>query len=225
MYVTAQNLAESYPDGLKGIMFDCDGVMFDTRDCNAQFYNLILERMGLGPMTKAQGDFVHVATVAQSLEHIIPRARWDEIPKARTSVNYVTEILPLMRIEPGLLELLQTLRAMNIRMAVYTNRTNTMEMVLDRWGLSSFFFPVITAQKVKGKPHPEGAFKILDAWNARPSEVAFIGDSTADQQAAAGAKVPFWAFKNESLAAHRHVPDFWSVRRVLMQWRDAVHSR
>ncbi|MFV0350154.1 MAG: HAD family hydrolase [Halodesulfovibrio sp.] len=225
MYVTAHNLRDAYPDGITGIIFDCDGVMFDTRECNVQYYNLILSRMGLDPMTKEEEDFVHVATVVQSLEYIVPRSRWNELPEARKAVNYVQEIMPHMRPEPGLFEFLETLRSMNLRMAVYTNRTNTMELVLERWGISSFFFPVMTAQKVKGKPHPEGAFKILEAWGAKPSDVAFIGDSTADQRAAEASGIPFWAFKNESLLAQRHVPDFWSLRRALIQWGEESCSR
>jgi len=219
VFVTPHNLDVAYPQGIAGVIFDCDGVMFDTRHCNVEYYNRILGRMGLPPMTTAQEDYVHVATVGASLEHIIPRSRWHEIPEARRSVNYVKEIMPHMRPEPGLFEFLQTLRALGIRMAVYTNRTNSMELVLDRWGISSFFQPVITAQKVRGKPHPEGAFRILEAWRTAPGEVAFIGDSHADQQAAAGAGIPFWAFRNETLYAHRHVTDFWSVRRAFLQWK------
>ncbi len=219
MYVTPQTLAEGFPDGLIGLAFDCDGVMFDTRDCNIRFYNLILERMGLPPMAPAQEDFVHFATVQASLEYIIPRSRWAEIPIVRKSVDYVAEIMPLMRPEPGLMELLATLQTLHIRMAVYTNRTNTMELTLDRWGMTSYFFPVITAAVVRGKPHPEGAFRILEAWGAKPGQIAFIGDSTADQGAAQGAGVPFWAFKNETLAADRHIPDFWSLRQAILQWK------
>lgn len=225
MYVTVNNLAASYPNGMRGIIFDCDGVMFDTRDCNMQYYNLILNNMGLPPMTPSQEDYVHVATVGQSLEHIIPRNRWHEIPAARKTVDYVSEIMPLMRPEPGLFELLQTLRSLNIRMAVYTNRTNSMELVLEKWNIAHNFFPVITAQKVKGKPHPEGGFRILEAWGAKADEVAFIGDSTADQGAAAGSGIPFWAFKNPTLHAQRHIPDFWSVRRVLLEWSRESCSR
>jgi len=224
VFVSVQNLKESFPNGIQGLIFDCDGVMFDTRDCNVQFYNLILERLGIGPMTRSQEDFVHVATVAESLKHIIPEARWDEIPTARQSVDYVAEIMPLMRVEPGLTELLETLHTMGKRMAVFTNRTNTMELVLEKWNLAQFFFPVMTAQKVKGKPNPEGAFRILEAWDARPEEVVFVGDSTADQQAAAAAGIPFWAFKNSALEAHRHIPDFWSMRQVLMEWDKECRS-
>ena len=33
--------------GLKGIIFDCDGVLFDSRDVNIKYYNMIKDALGL----------------------------------------------------------------------------------------------------------------------------------------------------------------------------------
>ncbi|ABB38970.1 HAD-superfamily hydrolase, subfamily IA, variant 1 [Oleidesulfovibrio alaskensis G20] len=224
MLLTAHYLASRFPRGLHGVVFDCDGVLFDSRAANMRYYNLILEKLGLGPMTAAQEDYVHMHTVGESLVHIIPPAMHDRMGWARKQVDYLKEIVPSMEPEPGLLEFLALLRDNGVRMAVHTNRTNSMEYVLDVFDMSGFFHPVMTASKVVAKPHPEGVNKVLEAWECGRDEIAFVGDSLLDSQAAHSAEVPFWAFRNETLQAERHINDFWSLRAQFVQYFSLLAS-
>jgi len=203
------------PRPLAGIAFDCDGVMFDSRQVNVVYYNLIKKRLGLPPMDKGQEDYVHAHAVRESLAHIVPRERWDEIEEARAAIDY-REVLPAMRPEPGLYELLWWLRDRGVRLAVYTNRTTTMEAVLEYFDLWHYFDLVITARTVRAKPHPEGMHRIMRAWGCGPRDMAYLGDSGLDAEAARAAGVPLWSFRNESLPAAMHVTDFWSLRSRLM---------
>lgn len=201
--------------GLKGVVFDCDGVMFDTRALNMRFYNLILDRMGLPPMDKGQEDYVHAHAVRESIAHIAPEGRLDEALTVWKGIDY-TELIPSMVPEDGLYELLGTLRAAGLKMGVFTNRTNTMELVLEKFGMAQFFDPVMTARIVAPKPHPEGMHRILEAWNIAPHEMAYIGDTELDAQVAGAVGVPFWAYGNESLQAQMYLRDFWSLRRRIV---------
>ena len=36
---------------IRGVVFDCDGVLFDSRDVNRHYYNHILGALGLEPMS------------------------------------------------------------------------------------------------------------------------------------------------------------------------------
>lgn len=219
MYLTSHSLSDRFPKGIGGVVFDCDGVMFDTWESNMFFYNLVLERMGLPPMTPSQERYVHMATVIDSLAHIIPPSHAHRLKEARKSVSYTEEIMPKMVMAEGLMELLEVLRGLNIRLAVHTNRTNTMECVLERFGLSCFFDQVMTASQVTGKPSPEGLFQILRTWNMSPDQIVFIGDTQADEHAARHAGVDFWAYRNQQLLARQHVHDFWAVRGAFLQWQ------
>ena len=50
---------------IAGLVFDCDGVLFDTRDVNRFYYNHILEELGLAPMTpKKRYAFMHTVDAA-----------------------------------------------------------------------------------------------------------------------------------------------------------------
>ena len=44
---------------IRVLIFDCDGVMFDSRQSNISYYNHLLEHFDLHPMTKGQIAYVH----------------------------------------------------------------------------------------------------------------------------------------------------------------------
>lgn len=204
--------------GVKGIIFDCDGVLFDTKESNAQYYNAIIARLGLGPMTPEQELYCHTHTVLDSIAHITPPDRLPEALQARKDVSYAKEILPHLRPFQGLYEVLDALRQRGFRLGVHTNRTTTMEDVASRYGLGSYFFPIMTASKALAKPHPEGVHKVLSAWGIKPQEAVFIGDSHIDQAAAENAGVPFWVFGQQPLQARVRVPDWFAMLRALGNW-------
>jgi phosphoglycolate phosphatase-like HAD superfamily hydrolase len=63
------------------IIFDCDGVMFDSRQANVNFYNHILFHFGLPPLTNEDVEFVHMHTVVESLNHIFRGTTCNTIEK------------------------------------------------------------------------------------------------------------------------------------------------
>jgi len=204
--------------GLQGLIFDCDGVLFDSLESNKLYYNTILSKLDLPPMTPEQEAYVHVHAVRQSMAFIIPEARHADMEEARGRVDYFREILPHLKPEPGLFELLSGLRAVGMRLAMSTNRTTTMERVAWRFGLNEYFFPIMTASKVAAKPHPEGVHNILRYWGASAANVAYIGDSWVDQATALASGVRFWAYKSPKLNAVVHVQDFWQLIRGFGLW-------
>ncbi len=203
--------------GLQGLVFDCDGVLFDSRDVNVHFYNRVREYFGFGPISSDEEEFVHMHSVMDSLRHILPPECLERLDEVRAHINYV-ELLPYMRMEEGVPELLELLRSKGLRIAVNTNRTTTMDLLLQMHGLADFFWPVMTAGLVsRPKPHPESMYRILELWSIQPRNVAFIGDSVVDQATAGSSGVPFWAYKNQYLDAEMLIPDFWTLREFLAQ--------
>ena len=194
--------------GLKGIIFDCDGVLFDSRDVNIKYYNMIKDALGLPPMNKEEEEYVHMHSVIESLCFIVPEELHSKLSEARQNITYKT-LIPYMQMEDGLFPLLQFLKKKKIVCAVFTNRTTTMQLVLEYFNLVHYFDCVISASSVAcSKPHPEGIFKILKRFHLSPRDVVFIGDSELDQKAASLAKMRFWSFKNQDLRADMYIPDF-----------------
>ena len=198
---------------VRGIIFDCDGVLIDSQKANLRFYTLILEKMGLPGMNAKDETYVHMHTVQESLARIVPPDRLQEAEQTARDISY-REVMDWVRPQPGLMQFLSLLQAGNIRCAVSTNRTNTLSLVLEHFDLGQFFHPVVSASDVTWpKPHPESVYWVLQTWRFAPQDVAFIGDSTVDQYTAEAAGVTFWAYGNPHLEADRYIVDYWSLHQ------------
>ena len=184
---------------ISAIIFDCDGVMFDSRQANINFYNHLLERYGLPLMTEDMVAYVHMNTADKSVRHIFDGTPFTEEAQAyRMQMDY-TPFINDMVIEPGFKDLLRDLKP-RVGLAVATNRSNTIGEVLEQNGLSGFFDIVVSSLDVKNpKPHPESIHKILDFFDLAPDQAVYIGDSLIDLETARAAGVYFIAYGNGGL--------------------------
>ena len=200
---------------IAAVIFDCDGVMFDSRQANINFYNHLLERYGLPPMTKDKIDYVHMHTGEKSVRYIFDGTPFTEEAEAyRLQVDY-TPFLKDMVIEPGLKNLLAKLKP-RVGLAVATNRTNTIEEVLKQNGLTGFFDIVVSPLDVENpKPHPESIHKILDFFQLGPDQAIYVGDSLIDLETAAAAGVYFIAYGNGNLESHLRAGSMEEIEQIL----------
>jgi phosphoglycolate phosphatase len=203
--------------GTRAVIFDCDGVMFDSRRANIHFYNHILQRFGLPPMSDEKISFVHMHTADESIREIFAGTPFvDQAQAYRWKIDY-TPFIRDMRMEPGLKELLDLLKP-RVGLAVATNRSDTIGRVLSWNGLESYFDIVVSSLDVKNpKPHPESLLKILHFFGIGPREAFYVGDSSVDSETAAAAAVPFIAYKNRSLEAGHHVDHLMEVADIVLR--------
>ena len=200
---------------LKVVAFDCDGVMFDSREANRAYYNHLLERFDQPTMTASQLSYVHMHTVDESLDHLFadPTVR-RAADVYRKELGYLP-FLRYMEMEPGLVTLLEALRP-RYKTAVATNRTDTMAIVLTDNHIDHLFDLVVCALDVTfPKPHPESLRKVANHFSVSPEEVIYVGDSEVDEMAAAAAHVPFIAYRNPSLTAHAHIRHLIEIEGLL----------
>ena len=92
---------------LKLVVFDCDGVMFDSRYANREYYNHLLEKFGQPPMDRQAEDYVHSHNVMDAVDFIFSNNPQliAEVHNYRQTVDY-TPFLEYMVIEPDLKEFL-----------------------------------------------------------------------------------------------------------------------
>ncbi|MCF8077537.1 MAG: HAD family hydrolase [Desulfotignum sp.] len=187
---------------IKAVVFDCDGVMFDTAMANRKFYDQILDHFNKPPLTDTQFIQVHMMTVADAVSYLF--AEMTDLNPVFQCVKQIGahNFIPYMEIAHGLVDLLTGLKFHGYIRAVATNRTDTMEQVLIHYGLTDQFDMVVTAADVKNpKPHPEPLEKIMDRFLLSPDQILFVGDSMYDQQAARAAGTVFAAFRQPQLEA------------------------
>lgn len=193
---------------LTGLIFDCDGVLFDSKEANTAYYNHIRLAVLLPPMSEEEAAYSHMVSTDEALERMIPEERRLQAITARNNTSYRDTFMTLMRPSPHMHEFLRALKASGIAMALCTNRGDSVHYVLEHFGLTEYFSPVMTVSHARPKPDPDGLRKILDRWGMEPKTVAFLGDSLVDQHAASAAGVPFWSFNNPGLPADLHVSSF-----------------
>ena len=134
-----------YNEMLKLIVFDCDGVMFDSREANRIYYNDLLDSFGRPPMSEAELQHVHSHNVADSVAHVFrhyPDQDLEAVHRHRLQSSY-TPYLAHMIIEPDLIGFLELVRD-RYHLAISTNRTTTMDPLLEAYGLSSYFEKIVT---------------------------------------------------------------------------------
>jgi phosphoglycolate phosphatase len=200
----------------KTIIYDCDGVMFDSLEANFAFYERIMTPLGLtlDRQDEATMRVLHTYANRDVLAFFFPEEpKKSQALELAAAVKY-RELIPLMRMEQGFMATLESLHP-RFHLAVCTNRSTSMEELLATFGLSRFFGYVMTAALVTNpKPHPEPLLKILQHYGIAPHEALFVGDSDLDRQSAAAAGVPFVAYKAD-LPGFAHIDHHSEILSLL----------
>jgi HAD superfamily hydrolase (TIGR01549 family) len=187
---------------MRCVIYDCDGVLFDSIESNMKLYNDLCAKVGREPLKDEEIKYVHTHTVYEALRFIFGQE--DGLQKsALESLKKFDwrEYVGYLKMEPYLLQTLNLLKAGGITRAINTNRTTSMKHIMERFHLWPFFDMVVTALDVtKPKPHPESIQKIIQNLNLRKHETVFVGDSEIDQQTAQSSGIRFIAYKNREIA-------------------------
>ncbi|QCQ20791.1 HAD family hydrolase [Desulfoglaeba alkanexedens] len=201
---------------IKVTVFDCDGVLFDSREANVHFYNHVLEHVGRPAVRPEQEEFIHMHAVRDSLAFLIGPG-----PLLEKALDYCqsfdfSRFNRYLKVEPGLEELLAALRG-RYHVVLATNRTVSTRQLLADFNLERFFDHLVTAADVTHpKPHPESMQRIMNRFSAEPREILFVGDSPVDEQLARATGVFFAAYKNPALQAHFHIQHFGRLKDLLV---------
>ena len=197
------------------VIFDCDGVMFDSKNANREYYNHILAQFGHPPMVEDELEYVHAHHVEDSVRHIYRNypADYKKADEYRKQLDY-TPYLKYMLMEPDLIEFLEFLKP-SFKIAISTNRSSTMNIVLSMFDLTKYYDMVVTALDVeKSKPHPEALHKILAHFQCTAESAIYIGDSYIDREHTEAVGMEMIAFKKPGLSAEYHVSSFMEIVRL-----------
>jgi phosphoglycolate phosphatase len=196
------------PYAFQVLVFDCDGVLFDSREANTRFYSHIMQEIGRPPVRPEQQGFIHMYPVRESLHFLLPEEQdfqkaWDYTQTIDFKAFHV-----FLKPEPGLVDFLESARTTHL-IAMATNRTVSTRDILSHFNLEQYFDLVVSASDVRyPKPHPESMERILEAFQVKPHQVLYVGDSQVDEALAASTGVCFVAYKNPALMASFHIIHF-----------------
>jgi HAD superfamily hydrolase (TIGR01509 family) len=206
------------------IIFDCDGVLFDSAAANVAYYNAVLGRLGQQPLDAEWSRRAHFLS-----SHQLYDAMFGAGSALAAAARHVageldyTPFYPLMRPMPGLHRVLESLTA-HYHLAMATNRSATVVGVMRQFRLDRFVELAIGAHDVpRPKPHPDMIEKCLAHFRLRPPAAVYVGDSETDRAAALAAGVHFVAVGGATPAEHR-VRELSQLPALLAQLADTVVS-
>jgi phosphoglycolate phosphatase len=174
------------------VIFDCDGVLFDSEPANLAFYREVLKLAEAPPMPESAEAAYHSLASAQLFDKLLgdqPEllARVKAIAKATP----YTPFFPLMGPKPLLRETL-TLLKQSYSIAMATNRGQTTRGVLEHFDLASLFDLAVGVLDVaRPKPAPDMLLRCLEHFGAAPEEAVYVGDQPTDLEAAEAASLRF----------------------------------
>ena len=174
------------------VMFDADGVLFDSTEANTAYYNAIYALMGEPPMSPEEekaGVFMAAPQVFE-LRAQGDRVKFDrmrEIARTMDATPFFNLMRPPVELRPFLSALKQ-----RYRLALATNRSATIPALIDHLGLDGIFDAVASArEKVRPKPAPDIVELCLERAGVAAARAVYVGDSQTDRIAAEAAGVHF----------------------------------
>lgn len=174
------------------VIFDCDGVLFDSEPANLAFYREVLRLADAPPTPESDEAAYHSLASAQLFEKMFGD-RPDVLAKVKEiarATDY-TSFFPLMQPKPLLRETLAALRATRAT-AMATNRGQTTRGVLRHFGLDHLFdLAVGVLDVVRPKPAPDMLELCLERLGVAAGEAVYVGDQPTDLEAATGAGIRF----------------------------------
>jgi beta-phosphoglucomutase family hydrolase len=179
-------------DGNKweGVIFDMDGVLIDSHPVHKKVWAQFLASINR-PVSDEELDFVLDGRKREEiLRHYLGDLSPEQIQEyGRLKNELYRESEGDLQVVSGVLEFLDTLQAVGIRMAVATSASSVRAHdILDRLGLLPRFRAVVTANDVaRGKPDPEIFVRAADQLKLFPRNLLVVEDAVSGVKGAKSA--------------------------------------
>ncbi|HKL48608.1 MAG TPA: HAD family hydrolase [Desulfuromonadales bacterium] len=183
---------------LQGIIFDCDGVLFESRRANLAYYNTVFELLGeqlvVHPDDESRARLCHTACSRDVFHDLLGPEKVQHALDCAAELDY-KKFIPLMKPMPEMAEALDRLSC-KYSLALATNRGASAESILHYFDLHRHFTAIVTSRDVpRPKPFPDMLHLALKRMELPVEQVLYVGDSNLDRLAASEAHILFAAYK------------------------------
>lgn len=178
----------------RGVVFDLDATLIDSHQAIYLSFRHTYETLGLPPLSfdevRRVVGFGLTQTFLELLgEERVPialrlfRQKYEEIFRQHTLLL------------PGAREVLETLHARGIQLAIATNKLGRFSREIFRhFGIDHLFTAIVGDEDVaRNKPHPDMVLFAIEKMGLKKEEVIMVGDSLIDVQTARNAGIRVYA--------------------------------
>jgi HAD superfamily hydrolase (TIGR01509 family) len=215
----------SDPPAVRAVVFDLDGLMFNTEDLFNITGHEVLRRRGLlltdELLSRMMGRRAHEAFAAMVEMHGLQESVEELITESWGifSALLSAQLAPM----PGLFELLEHIEQRELPKGVATSSPRAyLEDILSRFDLLPRFHTTLTAEDVThGKPHPEIYLAAAERLGVHPHEMMVLEDSEAGTRAASAAGAIAVSVPNRHSRPH----DFSAATHIVERLDDPLVLR
>jgi len=174
------------------VIFDADGVLFDSDESNVAYYNSIFAQMNEPALDRDE----EIAAISYAATDVFKgRAgldaakleRMHDLARNMDAAPFFRLLRPSLELRPFMIELKQ-----RYKLGLATNRSATVPALIEHLGLAQIFDAVASARdKVRPKPAPDILQLCLERAGVSAARAVYIGDSQIDRLAAESAGTHF----------------------------------
>jgi phosphoglycolate phosphatase len=174
------------------LMFDADGVLFESFESNIAYYNAIFAQVGEPPLD-ADEEIKSISYAAADVFKLRARQNLEMLERIQGIARNLDQqpffdlLRPPFELRPFMMQLKR-----RYRLALATNRSATVPALVEHLKLADVFDAIASAlDKVPPKPAPDILRLCLERAGVAPEHAIYIGDSPIDREAAEAAGVAF----------------------------------
>ena len=189
----------------KAVLFDMDGTVLDTLGDLTNAVNHILREYGMPERTAREAASFLGNGAAHLIKMAVAPGTSDEL-RAEMLAAYVpwydSHCAILTAPYPGILSLMEALRAAGVKQAVISNKQDSAVRMLAAQHFPGLLETAVgESATVRRKPNPDAVLAALDAMGVEKRDAVYVGDTEVDIETAKNAgldcAVVGWGFRTE----------------------------
>lgn len=186
------------------VIFDLDGTLLDTLDDLCAAVNHALRTHGLPERATQEIRSFLGNGIRRLMQLSVPENMNEEdfenvFRTFRT--YYVAHCMDSTRPYPGIMPLLEALKARGVKMAIVSNKVHTAVQELNRRFFDLYMTTAVgESATVRRKPNPDALLRALQEMGSLRERALYVGDSEVDIETARNAGIPcvtvLWGFRD-----------------------------